>query len=264
MHVLLSCSLQAHLNQILESINNVTTFFDPSSSQILEIEKWLFEEDQTANEGFYCNWEIIRSSIQKKQVIIASVEGRTIGFAAWRITSRLSAVIEFLEIRPSERGKGYLKPLLCSLLAFLKQNGIYVISLQCAPASSEVVWKKFGFEDMLLEDEQNFQIKNKQLYKKLVPCQKLSDDITEQQYLQLWGREFINTDPLKPTWSWNLDFIEGSENLKVPIIHPCHYDWRIKWGMGTTFIKDCKIAKWGKHQIVFDDFLIITNLPKSV
>ncbi|WP_159467347.1 GNAT family N-acetyltransferase [Dyadobacter sp. 3J3] len=247
----------------MESVKNITTSFNPSSQQISKIEKWLFEEDRTANEGFYYKWEEIKSWFQKKQVIIASVEGRTIGFAAWRITSRLSAVIEFTEIQPSERGKGYSKILLSSLFAFLEQNGILVISLQCAPASSEVIWKKFGFEDMFLEDEQNFQIKNKQLYKTLVRCQKVSDDIPSRHYLQLWDREFINTDALRPTWTWNLDFIEGSENLKVPIIHPCHYDWRIKWGMGTTCFNDCQISRWGKQQIVFDDFLIFTNLPKS-
>jgi hypothetical protein len=48
---------------------------------------------------------------------------------------------------PSERGKGYLKILFSEIISFFFNKNIIALSLECAPPSSEIVWRKLGFKD---------------------------------------------------------------------------------------------------------------------
>ena len=47
--------------------------FAPPKDQLDEIERWLIEEDNLKGEGFYCNWEIIASSFDKKNLATVSL-----------------------------------------------------------------------------------------------------------------------------------------------------------------------------------------------
>ena len=150
-------------------IDKVKISFKPTKKQLNEIEEWLIEERDATGEGFYCNWEAIASSFHKNELTTISINQKTIGFATL-LYSQLNLVVELelLEIMPIFRGKGYCRLLVSALFQRIIEKNAYVVKLQCAPKTSEPVWRHFGFTDF---PNHGYKWKNvnKELYKILVP-----------------------------------------------------------------------------------------------
>lgn len=233
----------------------------PTKKQLAEIEKWLIEERNLTGDGFYCNWEIIKSSHKNDKILTISASNTTVGFATWSITSDHTATIEIVEIHPNYRKKGLCKYLISYLFKLLIDKSIYVVSLECSPISSEPFWRHLEFIDF--PEENIFGYWNngcKKLYKILTPYSQETTIIDDSEFIQLWDNEPNRSRDIKPTWSWKLEFKNGSTELINPIIHPCIRDWKIRWIDKGKTIKEDKIKYLFKDEIDFGSFLIITHL----
>ena len=234
--------------------------FAPPKDQLDEIERWLIEEDNLTGEGFYCNWEIIASSFDKKNIATISEDNNPIGFITWRTNSSFTSIIEIAEIKPNYRKKGLGKQLVSKLIEKLVSEDICVISLQCAPSSSEPIWRQLGFIDFP-KNKDIWNRSNVELYKIVVPQLESQNSNNSDEFVELWDDEPYCTNESNSTWKWKLIFKEGTKELERPIIHPCHYDWRIKWSINNVKIKDDKVKYFDMGEIMFGKFLIIKNMP---
>lgn len=242
--------------------SKIIVSFLPTKHQLTEIEKWLLNESHKTGEGFYCNWEIIESSFAKKNLATISQDDKTIGFITWHNNSDHTSRIDITEIKPTHRGKGLGQMLISKLLEKLKLKNIYAVKLECAPSSSEPIWRHLGFIDFP-DHRFLWNKENKELYKILVPHLETQNLTNFGESIELWNDESIGNQSLNSTWKWQLVFKEGTRELVMPIIQPCHYDWRIKWTVNGVRIRDDKVKYFDKKEIIFGDFLIITSMPKS-
>lgn len=231
----------------------------PTKNKLTEIENWLIEEENFTGDGFYCNWEIICSSYEKENLLTISVKNQAIGFITWKINNKHVATIEITEIKPAHRGKGYGKRLISKLIQYLITHDVYVVQLKCAPLTSEPIWRHLGFIDFPEHSNKG----NKELYKIIVPHLELQKNKFIDESIELWDQKPYSAKGLNSTWKWGITFKEGTRELKNPIIHPCHRDWRIRWSKGDKPIKDNKVKYFGEGKIEFYGFLIIKELLKS-
>ena len=245
--------------------NKIDTFhvsFSPTDKQVGEIEKWLIAERKKTGDGFYCNWDIIKSSFDKNELATISLKTKTVGFATWRLTTDKTARIEIAEVKPTHRKKGIGKKLTTELLNFLQDKNIFVVDLQCSPETSEPVWKRLGFVEFPDPPENyNFNYDgNKKLFSILTEHLQTSSVQHTDETIELWNDEPYTTDEnTPPTYIWNLEFKNGTRKLSKPIIHPGHYEWRIRWRINGNTIEDDKVKRFGK-EIDFGTFIIIDEL----
>lgn len=249
-------------NEIQNSTDNYQVTFSPTDKQVGEIEKWLITERQKTEDSFYCNWNIIKSSFDKNELATISHNHKTIGFATWRLTTDKTARIEITEVKPTNRKKGICKELTTQLLNFLKDKGVCVVDLQCSPETSEPIWKRLGFVEFP-DPPENYNFNagaNKKLYKILTEHLQTSSVQPADETIELWNDEPYTTDEnTPPTYVWNLEFIDGTRKLLKPIIHPAHYEWRLRWRINGKTIKDEKIKRF-KTEIDFGTFIFIDEL----
>ncbi len=248
--------------EILNTTDSYQVTFSPTDKQVSEIEKWLIAERQKTRDGFYCNWNIIKSSFDNNELVTISLNNKTIGFATWRLTTDKTARIEIAEVKPTHRKKGIGKILTTQLLNFLTDKGVCVVDLQCSPDTSEPVWKRLGFVEFP-DPPENYNFNsgdNKKLYKILTEHLQTNSLQLADETIELWNDEpYTTNDNTPPTYLWNVEFIDGTRKLSKPIIHPAHYEWRLRWRINGKTIKDDKIKRF-KTEIDFGTFIIIDEL----
>ena len=204
----------------------------PTIKQVDEIEKWLIVERKKSGDGFYCNWETIKFSYVKNELVTISKNNKAIGFATWRLTSEKTARIEIVEVKPTYRKKGIGKKITTELFNFLKLKNIFVIDLQCSPVTSEPIWKRLGFLEFPDPPENyNFSLSaNKTLYTILTNHLHTNSTQVTNETIELWNNEpYTKNENTPPTYIWNIEFIDGTRKLLKPIIHPAYYEWRMRW-----------------------------------
>lgn len=232
--------------------------FTPTDQQVNEIEKWLIEERDSSNEGFYCNWTIIKSFFKRGELAVLIVENNPIGFCCWRKTSELSGQINIFEIKPDFRGKGLGTLFAKELEKLFVSKNVCVIDLQCVPAESEEFWKKHSFIDVPF-NIRYWDNQTKHLFKKLLPSLPEVSTHNGSNYIEIWDTEPIYTKHKESTWKWDINSDTGK--LPLPIIQPCEKDWRIKLVTNNKIIIDDKIKRFGNLEIDFGPYAIITQLP---
>lgn len=247
--------------EIQNATDNYQVTFSPTDKQVSEIEKWLIAERQKTRDGFYCNWNNIKSSFDNNELATISVNNKTIGFVTWQLTTNKTARIEITEVKPTHRKKRIGKRLIGHLLDFFKEKNIYVVDLQCAPADSEPFWKHLGFVEFP-EPQENYKFgsnKNKKLYKILIA--QLQQSLVQEngEIIELWNDEPYRTNEKTPSCIWNLKFINKTRRLLKPIIYPANNEWRIRWSKNRKTIKDLKVKRF-PTEIDFDSFIIIDKL----
>lgn len=231
--------------------------FSPALAQIAEIEKWLIEEHKTGS-GFYCNWNVIQSHILKGNIAIISFHKESIGFITWRQTSEYTARIEIAEINPDYRRNGAGRKLVEELLLFFKNDNIKVVDLKCSPEKSEFFWKSVGFKEFP-DPPKNYKFNpndKKRLYHILTDFLIPNNAIEDGEVIELWNNEPHATDNNSPTYIWD---IRNYQTSFLPIIHPAHYEWRLRWKRDGRIIFDDKIKRF-KNEIDFGNFIIIKEL----
>lgn len=234
--------------------------FLPQSRDIDYIKQWLLQEDKKTGEGFYCNWNLILSSYRKGNLATISINEKPIGFVTW-LEYEKTATINIIEISPKFRTRGLGRNLIDTLSDRLKENSICVIDLQCAPASSELVWKKMNYCEFpygLIKNPERY----KRLYRILVPPLKRTYQ-NSGEIIELWNNEPHLTTNIDSSWKWKVRLKSGTSELVNPIIHPAHSDWRIRWKSRSKVYKDTKVKYFCKEKIYFNKFIILNKLPEK-
>lgn len=231
----------------------------PTKDQLNQIEKWLIEEKNSTGDGFYCNWSIITSAYEEKELAIILEGKQTIGFIAWD-ASKFTAMIVIVEIKPTHRNRGLGKYLISKLIEQLISENVCVVKLEYSSRKSELFFRNLGFVNF----PEGHNSRYCELYKIVVPHLEVHQDNDNDidEFVELWNDDFCDAQKLKATWKWQLSFKDGTRELEKPIIHPCHYDWRMRWTNGSTTIEDKKVKYFGQGEIYFGGFLIIKEMPQ--
>ncbi len=238
---------------------NLKVLFNPTSHHFEEIKGWLQEEDDALNQGFFCQIDTIEDSYRKNRLIVITQNDLAIGFLTYHYSfSGHIANIEIAEIKPNKRKKGIGKKLLQQSFDWFIKDGALIAELFCAPAKSEKVWKRMGFNnfpDKIVKESRTY------LYQILVKKTEFYTGKNETELIELWNFEDYQ-NVLPPKWRWEVKRREKSNKLITPIIHPCSDEWSVAHKIGSEF-KEKRIMKnfdMGKH---YDGhFLIVTEMEK--
>jgi GNAT superfamily N-acetyltransferase len=103
------------------------------------VEKWLRAEFEEKDEGFYCNWPVIKNAFKNKDLIVLSSDDEIVGF----VTTAAKGA-DIIEIRPDARGKGYGARLAEWAIDAAYKRGNCVFEGECSPESSIPFWQKMG------------------------------------------------------------------------------------------------------------------------
>lgn len=227
----------------------------PTKSDFEKIEKWLLDEHNSLNEGFYCNWITIEKAYSNKKFVTIDLSGEPVGFIVWKKTER-TAEISILEIKPDLRGKGFGKHFYNQFSEYLKLQKIVAITLFCSPRESEKFWKKLGF---IKFSETGFSESDLTHYKPLIEVLTFSNSSTEHK-IELWDVEPDQAENKLPKWTWYVELSAG--RLRKPIIQSCNCNWNLRWSKNGTVIKEGKIKYFSSNEnrIEFSPFLYIEKL----
>jgi ribosomal protein S18 acetylase RimI-like enzyme len=233
--------------------------FSPTQKNLEEIEKWLIEERDVYNEGFYVNWSLIIGFYSRNELAITIVNDKTVGFCCWRKTSEFSGQINIFEINRSFRRQGIGKLFLNELERYFLTKDILVIDLQCEPEASQHFWRKLNFIDV---PSGTFYWSHKliHLYKRLIPTLMETSELNKTNYIEIWDSDPIYTKNKESKWKWNLTIPNG-RNLELPIIQACERNWRIKLVLDSKVVVDDKIKRFRNIEIDFGPYAIIRELP---
>lgn len=242
----------------------ISISFKPSKKIFKEIESWLVEEYNKTKQGFYCNWNLIEDAYRDKKFASISYNNQAIGFIVWQEFD-FAVTIHICEIKPSERGKGYLRESFTEICDYFLNKNIVVLSLECMPATSEPIWRKLGFKDF--PDMPKFGLysrsENKKLYKGLI-SNIFENEVTpdNSEVIELWNLQPNENDKIEPIWKSQILFKENTNKLRNWIITPCKPDWRIRWRKGDIIYKDCKVKYFQSERIDNGVFMFIKTLNK--
>jgi predicted GNAT family acetyltransferase len=234
---------------------NLNVLFSPTLQHLNEIREWLQKEDRSSNEGFFCQIDTIENSFRKNRIIVITKDDVAIGFLTFYYSDYI-VNIEIAEVKPSERKKGIGKLLLQRSFDKFIKDGVFVAQLFCAPASSENIWKRMGFNNFPNEIIKESRI---YLYQILVETAEFYTQENETELIELWDFEDYSNE-LPPKWKWEVKRKEKSNKLVKPIIHPCSEEWSVAHKIGTE-ISEKRIMKYfdnRKHDGGY--FLIVTEL----
>lgn len=236
--------------------------FNPTQNQLLEIEKWLINEQRENGEGFINNWTIISSAFDNNKLVVIEINKYSIGFVVYQIQG-LIGKIDIAAISPKYRKKGIGKRIITDLLMEFKSRGVLVTELFCMPENSEGFWKKTGFFNFPELPNNNHEIR---MYKPLVSSIKTSMNFelsNKDEIIELWNEVPHRADKVESKWKWKLDFKENTQIIKEAIIHPAHYDWQICWRKGDVIKEKDKVKYFESEQVEYGNYIIIRKLVEK-
>lgn len=204
----------------------------PTEKQLNQIKEWLKKEINETGEGFYNNWDIIENNFKRgKLIVFTKNKEYPIGFVVFD-KEPLIVEIVIASIKPSERKKGYGREMINQLLEYFISKGVLISYLECAPASTERIWKKLEFINFPINFHSRFSTK---LYRILVPVTTEYNELEfskNDEIIELWDEQPHIENEIKVKWKWKLDYISNSQILKKPIIHPSNHKWQLEWKKG--------------------------------
>ncbi len=231
------------------------TNFNPSEEHLNNIKKWLIEEWNKTNSGFYCNWNIIKHGFARNNVIVITKNDFVIGFIVYRAYD-FQAIIDITEIKPTERKKGIARRLINDTLDYFKQKGLLVCHLHCSPENSESFWKRIGFENFPDLPHNSTINMFKPLIETLKPTEKAESDTN----ISLWNCEPYQANGEKAKWNWDLSFVEDNETLTKPIIFPVSSDWQVELTKNGQKVISEKVKRFPIDLADSGSFMIIRKL----
>lgn len=221
---------------------------NPAIDKLNDIKVWLKTEEDTFGSGFYCNWSEIEKSFEKDKLITFSKNDQTIGFICWNTYSYPYAEIDIMEMHPELRGNGYGKKFYKFVEEYFREKNFFAIKLFCAPAESEIFWKKMGFQKF---PKRGYGESELTYYKPLLETNKLTEH-TEGDKVELWDLEPYQVKEQKAKWTW------GISKESPPIIHPVNSDWNLRLTKGGKILIEDKVKKFDIiDDIFYGPFLFI-------
>ena len=171
-------------------------------------------------------------------------DGIVRGFS-WCSIYGKSGRLEIVEVLSSHRGAGYGSILVEKTLELLKNRGVLVIDVECAPITSEPFWRRFGFKDLTPGTSVNGS-RSPQLYKPIAehayemdpPVRLTQKDIR----IELWNSPPWNVDTDSATWIWQVPVLDGGI-LKTPVIHSVNIEWRLRVTVGDRELHDDQVKR---------------------
>src|SRR5215218_4647638 len=88
-------------------------------ADLAAIDEWLRKERDETGDGFYCNWGIIVSSFEERELYVLRTDGYPVAFL-------------------SDQGATHM-------IALSREHGLSVIEIDCAPSTSVPFWRRMGF-----------------------------------------------------------------------------------------------------------------------
>jgi len=222
------------------------------------IERWLIKEGIDFGDSFHSDWSTIRNAFEEQRMFILEYSKDVIGFATWRKDEdHFEANIEYFEIHPDQRRKGYGDYFYTGIAQEFKEQGLRIVTLTCEPEESKSFWERMGFS----------QFPNRHLsdpvltyFDPLIEIIEATDNPNDFNKIELWDVNPNQANNAKPRWSWNLE--DNSEQLNNPIIQPCNPDWNLRWTKNGVVVKEDKVKYFSEsdNPIYFSPFLIVERL----
>ncbi len=229
----------------------------PNKNQLIEIKKWLFEEYQKTNEGFYVNWKLILNYFENNQLIILEKDAIVIGFSTYEFCDEIVVNIDIIEIHPDFRKFGFGNYMMKEVFDFCKTQGALVARLFCEPVESYGFWKRIGFFDMPVTGYAQPELS---MFMNLVEVREtLMDDYTDKTIIELWDCEPHQSKNFKAKWTWS---ISASQNkIEPPILIPCDRNWNIRFSIDGEIFKESKVKSFSNtNPIDLDKFMYIKEI----
>jgi GNAT superfamily N-acetyltransferase len=101
---------------------------------------WLEREHKEEGGGFWCNKRLIISALETDELTVIREDGKAVAF---QVGNRAP---EITSVRKDRQGQGYGTALFKAGLRRAIDEGLNVLNITCAPASSWAFWRRFGFE----------------------------------------------------------------------------------------------------------------------
>ncbi len=229
--------------------------FSPSQADLKEIEDWLILESEKYDDGFYCNWNIIKNSFERNGLISLELNDTPIGFVVWH-QNAFFLDIDIMEIHYDYRRMGLGKKFFEMLSEPFKDKGIIAIKLFCEPRESEHFWRKMGFIQFPIR---GYAESDLTFYKPLIEVCKTTKTPNEFNKIELWDVEPYQSKKRLPNWCWDVETHDGE--LIKPIIQACNVNWNIRWTRNGKIEKESKVKYFSKdNPIDFSPFMFIQNL----
>ena len=229
----------------------------PLDSHLQEIKDWLNRENDEYQEGFYCNWNVIEKRYYSDNLLVLTYDDRAIGFLVWEADETdLTVEIVLAEIQREMRHKQLGKFMVDNSIQYFSDLGMKIIKLHCEPVESKGFWIGQGFIDL---PSVGYDLPLNSLYRPLI----------EVCYVQsakgLNSIELWNSDPARglPSWIWNIEFKGNSDELTLPIIHPCHGDWNVRWTKNGLVVNENRVKRFSTDKTIYiDHFMYISELTE--
>ncbi|MFC0344218.1 GNAT family N-acetyltransferase [Epilithonimonas hispanica] len=214
---------------------NLRINFNPIQKNVDEISFWGTEKS------------CLYKSYKNKTLIVAECDNVTIGFFC--LTKRDKTIhIDTAEIKEEFKLKG-IGRLVFEEISKNTSNKFYGFTLNSTSENSHSFWLKLGFIDFPIEGEgENRMVKNI----RKTHNQSKRDTNSKDETIEIYGNNEV--------FKFNLDFINGSRNLKHPIFLFGDCRWRIVWKKGNITFFDDTYKYFNAKQNIYD-CLFIKSLP---
>lgn len=123
----------------------ILSFF-PTTQHLDGIADWI-QEESAAPLNEISNWKAIASSFKRRELVVALINDTPVGFFAL-LKGGDSVVIMVAEVRPEYRRYGIARKILNAVIESVKDEHVFQLELMCEPRSSEIIWRRMGFDTM--------------------------------------------------------------------------------------------------------------------
>ncbi len=112
-----------------------------TSADLADILGWLEREyGEDGGEGFWCNREIIRRSLEQGDLWVIRDGGEAVAFQVGDYSAAIA------NVRKDKQGQGFGTALFESSLARAMRDDVNVLAGECSPRTSLPFWQRHGFE----------------------------------------------------------------------------------------------------------------------
>lgn len=236
--------------------NELKINLSPSLTDLKIIEKWLLAENIKHNEGFYCNWNIIKKSFTSNNLISLELNENIIGFLIYS-NGDIYIEIDIMEIHRDFRKRGFGKVFFEKFAEVFKDRHIIAIKLFCEPREPEYFWRKLGF---IKFPSRGYSESDLTFYKPLIEVKSTTEKPNDLNKLELWDVEPYQATNKNPRWCWDVEL--EKERIIRPIIQPCNINWNLRWTKNGKIVKEDKVKYFSdtSNPIEFCPFMYVEKL----
>lgn len=234
---------------------NISHSFSNSNDKFNYLKKWLLDEYNQFDKGFYSNIEIIEKAFHNDKLITFDIDEVPVGLVVYNDCDGFIE-IDILTIQYEYRNNGNGSMFYKLLENHFKKVNYLALKLYCNPPESETFWKKMGFNPF---PENIYGLPELSYYKPLINTTIQSQNFNLKNKLELWDVEPHLAPSTNPKWCWEIKSLK--QKLDNPIFHPANPNWNIRLTINGEILKEDKVKYFSmKNPIDIYPFLLIKNL----